>query len=143
MGYDDLVPLTKETVKEIAARGGRNSSIINSQAQKWAALKRRLLKKGLAKEDYDWVIARLENRDYAAAAILEYLDEIQKDCHPSQRIALANAMSGLAQFHHGSKTKLEIESSPTVVFNFGVNLQQFGTIQNSVKKEGGDDSENS
>jgi hypothetical protein len=66
-----------------------------------------MLKKGATKEDVEWMVKRLEDRDAIAYDILQYIEIVKTDVHPSQRVALINTYKDLARFQHGDKIKTE------------------------------------
>ena len=90
-----------------AQKGGQVKSQAKTDEAHWRSIKARIKKKGLSQEDQDWLLARLENREAIALDILLYTDEIVKDLHPMQRIALANTLLAACKFVHGEKIKTE------------------------------------
>lgn len=118
----NLIPVTKGSIEArlLAQKGGLQRTQAKKDAQRWNALKARMKKKAITDEDAKWMIQKLENRDMAAADILMYLEEIKRDIHPGQRVALANAMANIATFQHGAKVKTE-----NVNINVNTTIEEF------------------
>jgi uncharacterized tellurite resistance protein B-like protein len=97
----------KDVLKAMASKGGQTVTPKKIEAAKLGALKRAAAAGYLPKEKVDWLVQRLESRELMAADIQNYIDEIRQNVHPSQRIALVNAMNQTAKLVHGEKVKVE------------------------------------
>jgi hypothetical protein len=109
-GTKNMIPFSQRTEGEallLRRRGGKQKSVVKTEAHKWRGIRERIQREAATKEDADWMIGKLQDRSTASADILLYLEEIKKSVHPGQRIALANAMKDLAKFQHGDKVQVE------------------------------------
>jgi hypothetical protein len=99
--------MTPERAREIQSLGGKTPSIKRDNAKRVANLKKWAKAGKLNSERINWLIERMENREVMFADIANYIDDIREACHPSQRIALVNAMNQTARFMHGDKVHTE------------------------------------
>jgi hypothetical protein len=109
-GTKNLIPLSTrnpEVHRIISQKGGQAKTLVKKDANKWRQVKTRLTKKGMTEEDQAWMLEKLTNRDAAAIDIYQYIDDIQNDIHPAQRVALANTLIAAGKFTHGEKIKTE------------------------------------
>lgn len=122
MSKEDLIPLNrrnKQDARMIQRMGGATKSPQKKNAAKWREIKKKMLADGATDKDIQWMLERMENRDAMAVDIIRYIEEIRKDVHPAQRVALANTMIAAGKFQHGEKAKVDLNVSGNVTFIVG------------------------
>ncbi len=97
----NLIPITtSEQARELGQLGGQSRSVKKSQA----ATLRELKKKSLTDVSAKRIVEMIEDRDYSALDILQYLDSLREQCTTvEQKIKLGNLLVAWHKSHHGDK----------------------------------------
>ena len=109
---ENLIPMNKRSKKEvrrIAAKGGRGNknNPKSKNAAKLRCIKQKLYDGRFKDADEKWLLQRVTDPEAMNLDILKFIDEIRKDVHPAQRVALANAYNNIQKTIHGEKIKSE------------------------------------
>ena len=110
MNDENLIPLNRRTKKEqriITSKGGKTVTDKQRRAAKLREIRKRVLSGKLKTDDEAWLLARVEDGTMMDLDMLSFLDNIRKDVHPSQRVALLNAYTNIKRSIHGDKIKTE------------------------------------
>jgi hypothetical protein len=136
METDNLIPWDKRTPLERVAMGrigGKSKSVRKSEGAKLRHIKDRMAKQGLTDADTKWLLECLNDRKSYAAMLAIHAQEIRKDVHPAQRVALLNTEAKIGEFTHGQKIQQE-----TLNMNVNVSLEEWERRLMESKKRRGD-----
>jgi|TARA_Y100000034_G_C6898157_1_gene414578 hypothetical protein len=102
----NLIPLNQRSKKErfvIQSKGGSVKSLRKSIGQeiRWAK------KNGFTKHKVERLVRMMEKSECSSFQILKYLQTIEENLHPAQRIAYANSLMNWHKLVHGEKIKTE------------------------------------
>ena len=124
MSKEDLIPANKRSPEyafEIRSRGGKSKSPLKSFKAKLRQIRVRVKKGQLKTEDEAWLLERATNSETMALDMLSFFDEIRKDVHPAQRVALLNTYAQIKKTIHG---ETHINKNLNVNIDLDVELEE-------------------
>lgn len=92
----------KQQVK-IAKKGGSQSTF----KKKYAAQLREMKKRGMKKDDLEWFELCMSDPEASIIDIRRDINNLMKDIHPAQRVALLNTKISTHKLAYGEKIKTE------------------------------------